>query len=624
MKNKKAQVTIFIIIAIVLVGTVVGYFVLRDKIVTSGIPESIEPVYTTFLSCLEDNTLVGIDVLGSQGGYIELPDFEAGSEYMPFSNQLDFLGNPIPYWYYVSGNNIQREQVPSRIDMEDGLEGFIEDKINNCIFENYYQQGFEINMGEPKADVSISDNAVEVMLSMDLNINKEEDSALIKEHRIEVKSKLGILYNNAKKIYDEEQKNLFLENYAVDIMRLYAPVDGVELNCAPKTWSADKVFDELQEAIESNTLALKSKGGDYTIKNKENNYFVVDANIDSGIDVRFLNSKEWANGFEVSPSEESILIAKPVGNQPGLGALGFCYVPYHFVYNIRYPVLIQLFYGEEFFQFPVAVIIQGNVPREALDVTALELGVSDFCNYKNSFANVNVYDTSLNPVDARISYKCFNELCDIGKTKNGSLNENFPQCANGFVIAKADGFEDSSEMYSTAQEGSIDITMDKLYKKDIELKLDGKNYDGNAIIIFNSDKSSKTVVYPETKTVDLTGSQGGLTGVQYAVQVYIYRNSSIKLGESVKEQCVEVTQSGVGGFFGMKEEKCFDIVIPEQIISNALAGGGKENYYILEDELKNSNIIEINSESLQAPKTIEELQNNYVLFDNKNLDINFK
>jgi len=61
------------------------------------------------------------------------------------------------------------------------------------------------------------------------------------------------------------------------------------------------------------------------------------------------------------------LIANPVGNQPGLGVLCFCYVPYHFVYNIGYPVLIQVYSGEEIFQFPVAVVVKGNKPREALD-----------------------------------------------------------------------------------------------------------------------------------------------------------------------------------------------------------------------------------------------------------------
>jgi len=89
------------------------------------------------------------------------------------------------------------------------------------------------------------------------------------------------------------------------------------------------------------------------------------------------------------------------------------------------------------------------------------------------------------------------------------------------------------------------------------------------------------------------------------------------------EQCVEVPQSGLGGLFGLTAEKCFDIEIPAQIVSDVLAGGGKETYYISEYELRNSDYIEINAESLKLPTTLEELQENYLLFETKELDINF-
>ena len=615
-ENKTAQLTIFIIIAIVLVGATVGFFMFRESFISEKIPGNIEPIYTSFLFCLEGDTLAGIDILESQAGYISLPDFEPGSGYMPFSSQLDFLGNPIPYWYYVSGNNIQKEQVPSREDMEDHLEEFVETKITECIFDEYYEQGFEISQGEPKAKVSIRGNEVEVKLDMDLGIDNEEDNVLIRSHKVVVKSKLGNLYDSAKKIYEQEQRTLFLENYAVDTLRIYAPVDGVKLTCSPMTLSADEIFDELQEAIEANTLALKIKAGDYSLKDKENKYFIVDVSVDA--DVRFINSKEWASSFEVAPSEGNILIAKPVGNQPGLGILGFCYVPYHFVYNVKYPVLIQVQSGEEIFQFPVAVVVQGNKPREALDVSAVEIKLPELCKYKNSLVKVNVYDTGLNPVEADISYECFGTNCEIGKTSlTTPLEEEFPQCVNGYILAKAEGFEDAKYLYSTTESGSVDIILDKLYELNIDLKLDNKIYTGDVIISFISDKSSKTIVYPEQKSVEL--SEG-----QYEIQVYIYRNSSIKLEETTHEQCVEVVQTGLGGLFGLTREKCFDIKIPSQIISNALSGGGKENYYILESELQSANTIEINAESLPLPKSIEQLQNNYLLFEDKNLEVYFK
>ena len=614
-KSKRSQVTIFIIIAIVLVAGVVVYFAFRDSFAGTDIPVAFQPVYNSFLSCLEDDTLVGIDVLESQAGYIELPDFEPGSGYMPFSSQLNFVGSPIPYWYYVSGNNVQKEQVPSKANMEDALEDFIEEKIRGCVLDAYYEQGFEIVQGESSAKVNIRGQTVEVDLDMDLSIDKGEEGVVVNEHKISVNSKLGALYNSARDIYEEEQDSLFLENYAVDTLRLYAPVDGVDLTCSPMTWSVDEVFDELENAIEANTMALKVKGGDYSLRSKEDKYFVVDVPVDAS--VRFINSKDWPHVFEVNPSEESVLIAKPVGNQPGLGVLGFCYVPYHFVYNIGYPVLIQVQSGDtqkgtsEIFQFPMTVVVRGNRPREALDASAVEFGIPELCEHKNTFVEVKTYDTKLNPVDADISYECFGTNCNIGEDRM------FPQCVNGYVLAKAEGFEDAKYLHSTTGEGSVEIIMDRLYEINVDLKLNGKTYAQDAIISFVSDSASKTIVYPNQKKLEL--SEG-----QYEIQVHVYRNSSIKLEETKHEQCMEVPKSGLGGLFGLTEERCFDVKIPAQIISNALSGGGKENYYILESELESSGTIEINAESLPTPKTIEQLQDNYLLFEDKGLDVMFK
>ena len=75
--------------------------------------------------------------------------------------------------------------------------------------------------------------------------------------------------------------------------------------------------------------------------------------------------------------------------------------------------------------------------------------------------------------------------------------------------------------------------------------------------------------------------------------------------------------------FGITKEKCFNIVIPAQTVSNVLAGGGKQQYYIAESELETSSIIDINAESLPTPRTIEDLQQNFIVFEDKGLDIEF-
>ena len=158
--------------------------------------------------------------------------------------------------------------------------------------------------------------------------------------------------------------------------------------------------------------------------------------------------------------------------------------------------------------------------------------------------------------------------------------------------------------------------MDKLYDTNVALKLNGASYNGKAIIYFTSEGNSKVVSYPEQKRVEL--SEG-----QYEISVYIYKDSSMQLKETTTEQCIDVP-AGIGGLLGITQKKCFDIKIPAQILSNALAGGGKQEYYILESDLKSFNTIEINAQEFILPTTIEQLQNNYLIFDSTSLGVSFR
>jgi len=614
-ENKKGQLTIFIIIAIVIVAGVVGFFMFRAGLFQAKLPASMQPVYTSFESCLEEDAITAAGIMGIQAGYIYLPDFESGSSYMPFSSQLNFLGTPVPYWYYVSGNGIQKEQVPSKSEMEKQLARFIEERIKNCDFSKYEEEGFGIVMGEPEADVDINDRDIEVDLKMDMLIKKGEDVEKVKKHNIEIDSNLGKLYDSAREIYDKEQDELFLEEYAIDILRLYAPVDGVEISCSPKTWILDDVFNELQQGIEANTLMLKTKNGDYSLTKEKNKYFVTDISVDE--DVRFLNSKDWTYNFEVE-TDDNLLIANPVGNQPGFGILGFCYTPYHFVYNLGYPVLIQVSEDDEMFQFPVAVVIRANNPREPLEgATAVGAELPELCKYKNTITSVSVKNTKNNPVDADISFECFGTKCSIGATDGGSLSTEFPQCENGYILVKAEGYEDAKYLHSTVDSGSMTIIMDKLYEIDVDLELDG-GYD-EAIITFtsNTGKGSKTIVYPEQTSVELSEDE-------YEISVHAYKSGNVKLKSTEIEQCVEVPRGAFGGLLGLTEKKCYDVEIPEQIVSQVLVGGGKQTDYFLESQLEYSDTIEINAASLAMPTTIEQLQENYILFESKGLEVNLK
>ena len=620
--SKKAQVTVFIIIAIVIVTLVAGYFVFRGRLFKeTGIPTHMEPVYNTFLNCIQGDTVVGIGILETQGGYIELPTFVSGSGYMPFGSQLNFLGNPIPYWYYVSGNGIQKEQVPTTTLMEEQLSDYIEGKIRNCIFEQYVEDGYDVNMGEPEVSASINAEDVVIDVDLPLTIERADETAIVRSHNVVVNSKLGTLYESARELYDYEQETLFLENYGVDVLRMYAPVDGVEMSCSPMMWNAEDVFDDLEDALSANVQAIRVKSGDFELANPDNKYFVVDAPVKEN--VRFLTSKNWPNSFEVSPSSGAMLIAKPVGNNPGMAAMGFCYVPYHFVYDMKYPVLMQVYDGEEIFQFPVAVVILGNMPREPIEgALGYDIPNSEMCDYKNTNWGIYTFDTKLNPVSANISFKCFNEICDIGYTnsESGYLEELVPQCVAGSFVAMADGYEDKTYLVETSsREGIADILMSKIYEKRVEFTVNNAPYNDNAIITFEkpSESISRTITYPRERNVKLSAGN-------WTVRVYAYGNTSITIPASTQEECVDAPKTGIAGFFGMTEKKCFDITIPAQTIDSAVKAGGNQVYYILEEELVSSSIIDINADGLPSPRNIDDLQKNYQLLEESGLDIELR
>ena len=557
--SKKGQVTIFIIIAILIIAAIGIFFAVRGNLFQTSLPAELEPVYSYYLSCIEAEAIDGTLILGEQAGYIEQPEFSPASTYMPFSSQLDFLGIGVPYWYYVSGNGIVREQIPSKAKMQSQLNDFLEERVLECDFSNLEEQGFEIDIGEAVVESDIETGVVDVEVRQDLSISFGEITWSGGNHKINFNSNLGKFYDLAKKIYENQKETMFLEKYGLDILRLYAPVDGSEIGCSPKIWSVDNIRVELINALEANVPAVKLEGNYYDLKNKENDYFVQDIGEEVDTNINFLYLNDWPMKLEVWPSEDGILRADLVGLEEGMGMLGFCYTPYHFVYDFAYPVMIQLYSGSEMFQFPVVVLIDKNNPRVALDVEGLPDVVPELCVNKNTEMSVYTYNTNLEPINADISFKCFDTTCQIGKTEldgvDSVLIDNFPQCVNGYIVASAEGYKTKKYLTSTLESDTAIIVLDKKYKLDLEVQKQGVKLDSEyAIITFVNEDETITATYPDQEEIELTEGQ-------YEIKTYVYSDSQINLKGSKTQKCVEVPKSGVGGIFGFTEEKCFDLEI---------------------------------------------------------------
>jgi len=351
--------------------------------------------------------------------------------------------------------------------------------------------------------------------------------------------------------------------------------------------------------------------------------------VNGGEEVNFLYSPDWASRFEVWPAKKGLMIANVVGAQQGLGVAGFCYVSYKFVYDMYFPVMVQISSGdnpEELFQFPIAVVVNKNQPREAVISQAVVAETAEsVCDNSITDISIYTYDNSLAPIEADIDFKCFTDICSLGTTNksggNAILETEVPQCVNGVLIANAEGYAEEKYFISTNDESIADIVLDKEYGLELDVYVDGKLTQDLSVLVISKNEEDgsigeivETVAYPSLNELDL--SEG-----DYNFELKVYTRKSIDLPESEQRQCVDVPREGVLGLFGLKDEKCFDYVIPGQKISNLLYSGGSQNQYITQSELATSNKIKLYATSANLPDSVEKLQETYDLIEAKNLRI---
>jgi hypothetical protein len=612
--QKRGQVTVFIIIGILIVAAIGLYFLINDSFLPGGSKE-LKQGEDAYLACISDRAKLGINLLGQQGGHLYLEElkFYPGSSYAPSSSQLDFYGGAVPYWMFVSGNNLVVEQKPSIEKMNQELTRFIYEGINDCNFDSLNSAGIFVDVYDGSVDVAINSDSVEVSLNNPIFITFENQSATVDKHEVTVKSKLGKFYNLASKIYEKEKAEGFLEEYGLDVMYLYAPVTGVDFGCSPRIFNEDLTKRNISLGLEDNIAFLKVAGNYYDLSNKRNSYFVVDLGEKVDENVNFLYSSSWPTSVQMYGDK----VVQPIGTQQGLNMFGLCFVPYHFVYDIKFPVLVQFFDGNELFQFGVVAIIKNSQSREAILTGEEFINDNVICANADKKVRVSTYDLDLNPVEARLSFSCLDETCDLGSTKKVSSDESYlvadvPSCVNGILHAYSENYTSSSYIISTNREDQADMILKKIHTINVSMASVGK-----ANIVFSSNDYTSVFSYPEDKVVRLTEGE-------YNITAYVYSNTSISFTGIKQQKCLDVPSSSIGGIFGSTESKCFDLDIPAQTIDSAIVGGGSAEDYFTDELLTNYNELRIDVPTFKIPTSITDLESNYAQWEVSRVELNFR
>ena len=193
MSGKRGQVTIFIIVAIVVVVGVVSLFLFRDKIFASSseVPSELVPMVNQVQNCVETTLRDGTKLVGLQGGYV-----------IPPKNSLETNFSNIAYGYYLG-----QDVLASQTKINEEIIRYIYLTLPLC-FDASSFSNYKIIRGKLSASVKTGSDMVSVDVNYPLSISKDQSSWRIdKKYSAKYGVRFGSMYNVAKNIVEKERQD---------------------------------------------------------------------------------------------------------------------------------------------------------------------------------------------------------------------------------------------------------------------------------------------------------------------------------------------------------------------------------------------------------------------------------
>lgn len=261
MQFKKAQVTVFILIGIVIIIAAIIFLTVgsfTDNKSKTTVTEQLSPLELDVMSvkgfvtdCLKQTTIDAIYYVGSHGGYFNLEPVKSASTIYDTA-----------YYFYREDYLVPRKQRVAN-EISDYIDGNIMNCINN--FSVYKDHGFEFVIEESVTTTTLNANDVVVSMDLPITTSKNKEYKQVENFYVLEETRFGHLYDFAKILTD---KQLLFPDYILlsDIQKqaeiddLYVHIEGIK---GTKTYfftiidNTTKPYSRLIFANEYNAYACK-------------------------------------------------------------------------------------------------------------------------------------------------------------------------------------------------------------------------------------------------------------------------------------------------------------------------------------------------------------------------------
>lgn len=401
--TKKAQVTVFIIVGIVLVLGISTFFMLRtsnvkdqfdeqgQQIVVERVSAEFRPVQDYVTQCVTDLGTQGLRLLGQQGGYIDVsglrtnkldPTSTGANALVFWPEDEDFK---IPYWWYMDSSDdcfstfscrfsSEQPRLEGSADsIETQLEEYIDENLAGCLdeFKPLKNQGFRfLEQSDPETDVTFTKDDVFIELDYPVTslYDRKEQELTFYNTRLDVSFRE--MYEFASELVSLQQSGAFLERQLIDIISLYSGTDQDALlppfyNPAALrgtgdirlVWTRNEVKKAIQSLLpsyvpmfsvyHSRNFRMRSGADDYDSAFFEKMVIPINDSDYVDYDVDF-SYKSW---WDLYLNIDDLQVMQPESSAPkflkDIPLVGpvlnqFSPLRYQFAYDVSYPVMMTL------------------------------------------------------------------------------------------------------------------------------------------------------------------------------------------------------------------------------------------------------------------------------------------
>ncbi len=254
---KRGQVAIWVILGIVLVATIILFFIIsRDNsIVNLPGSEGTLEIQSFIGSCVRSDVLEAIDIMLPQGGFITP------------KNPAFFDGRNIEYTCYNKGNFApcihQHPLLLNEMKLEIG--NYVAPKLNECfemMREEYSSRSTEVYIS-PEFDISVGLERDKVILKIEreISLRSREETRRINDLRIEIVSPAYNLALIAMEIADQEAKYCYFEFVGYNVIYPRYEVEQYSMSDSTNIYTIRDLESGKEMSIATRSCVIGAGGG---------------------------------------------------------------------------------------------------------------------------------------------------------------------------------------------------------------------------------------------------------------------------------------------------------------------------------------------------------------------------